>query len=66
MEESTEMRWLREAWDSDAIKQHENEWIAIQGQEVIAFSESLAQVLSIIANLESPPLVAKIVRGPIL
>ncbi len=65
MEESAEMRWLREAWDSEVIRSHENQWIAISGQEIIAFSESLEEVLARIANITVAPLLAKIVRGPI-
>jgi len=65
MEQSIEMEWLRQTWESDTIKSHENEWIAIVGQEIVASSPLLEEVLDSIANYVNPPLLAKVVRGPI-
>lgn len=45
MAESTEAKWLRENWGSDTFYRYENQWIAVEGNEVIASGENIDQVM---------------------
>jgi len=65
MDESPEMAWLRDMWNDDLVKKHDNQWIAIQAAKIVAFDDSLETLLSRIAEFRVRPLLAFVYRGVI-
>ena len=66
MPESTEAQWLRRNWNREKLGNYDKSWIAVLGNEVIAYSFSLAQVVRSIQAAQgenAKPLYAFVVLG---
>jgi hypothetical protein len=60
---SAEATWLRQNWNRDAIGQHEQKWIAVKEQQVIASARNLDELLR--ATIAQNPLYAFVYFGPL-
>ena len=65
MEETPELRWVREVWNSDTIRFRDGRWIAVQGSAIVAEADSLRDLLTLTQSRANPPLLVHVVLGRI-